>query len=275
LSGGRTEVRRSRRLVVSFISTVGNYEYGFYWYFYMDGTIQLEVKLTGIMSTKALADGETSVFAPQIAPGLAAPVHQHLFNARLDFDVDGPNNEVYEVNVDPVEEGDWGNAFAPTATRLSTEAEAQRNVDASRSRVWKIVNPSKLNAVGQPVAYKLLPGATPTLLGRPGSSIANRAAFATKNLWVTPYAPGENRAAGDYPNQHAGGDGLPAWTAANRSLVDTDVVVWHTFGVTHVPRPEDWPVMPVEYCGFSLVPVGFFDKNPALDVPPTNSDHCH
>ena len=47
----------SRRLVVSFISTVGNYEYGFYWYFYMDGSIQLEVKLTGIMSTKALADG--------------------------------------------------------------------------------------------------------------------------------------------------------------------------------------------------------------------------
>ncbi len=277
LSGGRTEVRRSRRLVVSFISTVGNYEYGFYWYFYMDGTIQLEVKLTGIMSTKAVDPGDdASPFTPAIAPGLAAPVHQHLFNARLDFDIDGTGNEVYEVNVDALDAGDdnpWGNAFAPTATRLSTEAEAQRNTDASRSRVWKIVNPSKLNAVGQPVGYKLLPGATPTLLGRPGSSIANRAAFATKNLWVTPYAPDEKRAAGAYPNQHVGGDGLPAWTAANRSLVDTDVVVWHTFGVTHVPRPEDWPVMPVEYCGFSLIPVGFFDQNPALDVPPQG--HCH
>ncbi len=274
LNGGRTEVRRSRRLVVSFISTVGNYEYGFYWYFYMDGTIQLEVKLTGIMSTKAVGpDDAPSPFTPMIAPGLAAPVHQHLFNARLDFDIDGTGNEVYEVNVNPVEEGDWGNAFAPTATRLSTEQEAQRNTDPTRSRVWKIVNPSKLNAVGQPVGYKLLPGATPTLMGRPGSSIANRAAFATKNLWVTPYAPDEKRAAGDYPNQHAGGDGLPAWTAANRSLVDTDVVVWHTFGVTHVPRPEDWPVMPVEYCGFSLIPVGFFDRNPALDVAP--QDHCH
>ena len=35
---GRTEVRRSRRLVVSSIATVGNYEYGFFWYFYLDGS---------------------------------------------------------------------------------------------------------------------------------------------------------------------------------------------------------------------------------------------
>jgi primary-amine oxidase len=275
LMGGRTEVRRSRRLVVSSIATVGNYEYGFYWYFYMDGSMQLEVKLTGIMSTKALADGERSPFTPPIAPGLAAPVHQHLFCARLDMDVDGATNEVYEVNVDPVPTGPdnpWGNAFMPTATRLERESDAQRNVDAARSRTWKIVNPSSTNAIGEPVAYKLVPGATPTLLGQPDSSINARAAFATKNLWVTPYAPDEKRAAGDYPNQHVGGDGLPAWTAADRSLVDTDVVLWHSFGVTHVPRPEDWPVMPVEYCGFQLIPVGFFDRNPALDVPP--SDHC-
>jgi len=105
------------------------------------------------------------------------------------------------------------------------------------------------------------------------SSVGQRAAFATRNLWVTSYAADERRAAGDYPNQHPGGAGLPQWTAADRSLVGTDIVVWHTFGVTHVPRPEDWPVMPVEYCGFQLVPVGFFDRNPALDVPPP--EQCH
>ena len=171
-------------------------------------------------------------------------MHQHLFNARLDFDIDGASNEVYETNVDACDEGPdnpWGNAFVPTATRLETEQQAQRNVDAARSRTWKIVNPDKLNAVGQPVGYKLIPGSTPTLLGRPGSSIANRAGFATKNLWVTPYAPDERRAAGDFPNQHEGGDGLPRWTAADRSLVGTDIVVWHTFGVTHVPRPKTGP----------------------------------
>jgi primary-amine oxidase len=72
-------------------------------------------------------------------------------------------------------------------------------------------------------------------------------------------------AAGDYPNQHAGGAGLPEWTAADRDLVDTDIVVWYTFGVTHIPRPEDWPVMPVEYTGFLLAPFGFFDRNPSLE----------
>jgi primary-amine oxidase len=274
LLGGRTEVRRQRRLVVSFIATVGNYEYGFYWYFYLDGSIQLEVKLTGIMSTRAFAENEQSPGA-LIAKGLSAPVHQHLFCARLDFDVDGEVNEIYEVNVDPVPtsvDNPLGNAFEPAATRLETESEAQRVVDASRARAWKIVNHNARNALGNPVGYKLVPGPAPTLMAQPDSSIARRAAFATKNLWVTPYRADERRAAGDYPNQHVGGEGLPRWTAADRSLLDTDIVVWHTFGVTHLPRPEDWPVMPVESCGFHLLPVGFFDKNPALDVPPP--DHC-
>ncbi|HMJ74642.1 MAG TPA: primary-amine oxidase, partial [Iamia sp.] len=265
---GRTEVRRSRRMVISSIATVGNYEYGFYWYLYLDGTIQHEVKLTGIMSTQAVGDGGATPHAPLVAPGLAAPVHQHLFCARLDLDVDGAANEVHEVDVVAVPTGEGnpqGNAFAARATRLDSEHRARRRIDPSRSRAWKVTNPTSRNGLGQPVAYKLVPGATPTLLADPASSIGRRAGFATENLWVTPYEPDERRAAGDHPNQHAGGDGLPRWTAADRSLVDTDVVVWHTFGVTHVPRPEDWPVMPVEYTGFTLVPVGFFDRNPALD----------
>lgn len=244
LRTGRTEVRRSRRLVISSIATVGNYEYGFYWYFYLDGSIQHEVKLTGILSTQAIEVGEHLRHAPALAPGLAAPVHQHLFCARLDFDVDGPVNEVYEVDVEPAPPGadnPWGNAFAPTARRLESEQDAKRLVDPARSRTWKVVNPASRNRLGEPVAYKLVPGPAPTLLARPSSSVSRRAGFASQNLWVTPYAPGERRAAGDYPNQHPGGDGLPRWTGANRSLVGTDVVVWHTFGVTHVPRPEDWP----------------------------------
>jgi primary-amine oxidase len=275
LQGGRTEVRRSRRLVVSSIATVGNYEYGFYWYFYLDGTIQLEVKLTGIMSTQALPPGARSPYAAPIAPGLHAPVHQHLFSARLDLDVDGTDNEVYEVEAEAVPAGDdnpWANAFVAKATRLASEQQAQRVIDPTRSRHWRFVNPHVRNGLGEPVAYKLVPGPTPTLLASPTSSVGRRAGFATRNLWVTPQRDDERRAAGEYPNQHAGGDGLPRWTAADRSIADTDLVAWYTFGVTHLPRPEDWPVMPVEYCGFHLVPVGFFDRNPALDVPAV--DHC-
>ena len=277
LTTGSTEVRRSRRLVVSSISTVGNYEYGFYWYFYLDGSIQLEVKLTGVLSTQAVPPGERPRYASLVAPGLAGPVHQHLFNARLDFDVDGTDNEIYEVEVErvpPGPENPMANAFFPRATRLETELAAQRFADPSVSRYWKVVNPHVRNAVGEPVGYKLLPGGVPTMLADPSASVARRAAFATRNLWVTPYSPAERRPAGEYPNQHPGGDGLPRWTAADRSLVDTDVVLWHTFGVTHVPRPEDWPVMPVEYTGFLLAPVGFFDRNPALDVPPSSNGHC-
>jgi primary-amine oxidase len=278
MHGGTTEVRRQRRLVVSSIATVGNYEYAFYWYFYLDGSMQLEVKLTGVMSTMAVSDdnGEGLGNASMVAPQLAAPYHQHLFNVRLDFDVDGTANTVYEVDALPEPVGPdnpLANVFAAEATPLTSEQQAQRNVDAARSRVWKIVNHEVRNRVGEPVGYKLVPASTPTLLAHPDSSVGRRATFATRNLWVTPYRADERRAAGDYPNQHAGGDGLPRWTAADRPIADTDVVVWHTFGVTHIPRPEDWPVMPVESSGFLLAPVGFFDRYPALDVPPS-PEHC-
>jgi primary-amine oxidase len=289
LLAGTSEVRRSRRLVVSSIVTAGNYDYGFYWYFYLDGTIELEVKLTGIVTTIALDPTRADEVAPESAPApvgshatritpeLAAPNHQHLFNVRLDLDVDGPINSVYEVDVRADDDGPdnpWGNAFAAHATLLKREQAARRTIDPAASRVWKIVNPERRNAAGDPVAYKLVPGATPTLLARPESSIGRRAGFATSNLWVTPYRTDERWAAGEYPNQHPGGDGLPRWTAADRAIASTDVVVWYTFGVTHIVRPEEWPVMPVESTGFALVPSGFFDGNPVLDLPPPAA-HCH
>jgi primary-amine oxidase len=281
MSSNRNEVRRSRRLVVSSIATVGNYEYGFYWYFYLDGTMQFEVKLTGIMSTMGVGpEGVGDRNASLVAPGIAAPYHQHMFNVRLNMEIDGSGNAVYEVDTVRTPLGDdnpWGNAFAPVATLLETELAARRDVDPARGRSWKIVNRSTTNAVGQPTAYKLEPVSTPTLLADPSSNVGQRATFAAHNLWVTPFAEDERRAAGDYPNQHSGGAGLPAWTAQDRSVVDADIVLWHSFGITHIPRPEDWPVMPVEYTGFSLVPFGFFDRNPALDVPPTpeGDGHCH
>ena len=279
LFGGRGEVRRSRRLVVSFITTVGNYEYGFFWYLYLDGNIQLEVKLTGIVSPMAIPPGTEPEFANVVAEGVAAPHHQHLFCARLDFDVDGTENEVWEVEAEPLPpdpvHNPWANAFRQKKTRLEREQEAIRDIEPRRSRTWRITNPAVRNRLGQPVAYKLVPTmTTPTMLAAPDSPVGRRAGFARHNLWVTPYVREERRAAGEYPNQHEGGDGLPRWTARNRPIVGTDVVCWYTFGVTHFVRPEDWPVMPVEYCGFLLTPFGFFDRNPALDVPP-NPAHCH
>lgn len=265
-----TEVRRSRRLVVSTFHTVGNYEYGFYWYLYLDGTIQMEVKLTGIVGVSAVEEGEERPeFAPLVAPNVASPIHQHLFCFRLDFELDGPRNCVYEVNTEsqPVSETNPdGTAFAANETLLTSESNAKRNADPSKARSWKVVNNHRKNRLGKSVAYRLSPHAVPTLFARDESQVVKRAGFAKHNLWVTPYDESELCAAGDYP--HLGqGDGILHWTAADRAIEDTDIVVWHTCGVTHMPRPEDWPVMPVEYTGFTLHPVGFFGRNPAINLP--------
>jgi primary-amine oxidase len=271
------EVRRSRRLVVSFIATVDNYEYGFFWYFYQDGTLQYEIKLTGILLCAALAN--TPKYGTLVAPELNALNHQHFFNMRLDFDLDGLDNSVYEVNTEAEPLGPdnpYGNGFFATSTLLPTEQDAQRTIDPFTARYWKIANPSVLNRLGQPVGFKLIPGDNTLPFAHPDAPILKRAGFMTKHLWVTSYQPKERYAAGNYPNQHPGGEGLPQWTQANRSIENTDVVVWYTFGHHHIPRPEDWPVMPVAYSGFTLKPVGFFDANPALDVPPSkHSETCH
>jgi primary-amine oxidase len=273
---GMAETRRQRRLVISFFTTVGNYDYGFYWYLYLDGTIELESKATGVLFPSAFR-GEEHPYATEVAPGLGAPFHQHLFCARLDMAVDGRANTVYEADAvrQPMSDANpYGNAFTRSLTPLASESAAQRVADASVGRTWHVVNDESRNRLGQPVGYALYPQAGPLLLADDASSIARRAAFATKNLWVTPYEPAERYPAGDFVNQHPGSGGLPTFTAGDRPLVGSDVVLWHTFGLTHFPRPEDWPVMPVDRCGFTLKPVGFFDRNPTLGVPKSSSSHC-
>ena len=279
--GNGSAVRRSRRLVVSYFATVGNYDYGFYWYFYEDGSIEVDIKLTGVVLTEAVPD-ETATNSPTLQTStlvdtnLAAPNHQHLFCFRLDMDVDGPANTVYEMHSEPLPAGPQnphGNAFRSVATPLTSEQNAIRDVDPASARYWKIVNPGRTNAAGHPTAYALIPGETVPMMAAPDSSPGRRAGFARHQLWVTPNAEDERYPAGDYPNLHPGGDGLPRWTTADRPLENQDLVLWYTVGVNHIVRPEEWPVSPVHRAGFALKPWAFFDRNPALDVaPPT---HCH
>ncbi|MFD5865333.1 primary-amine oxidase [Agromyces sp. S2-1-8] len=275
---GHKSTRRQRRLVVSFFTTVGNYDYGFYWYFYLDGTIEFEAKATGIVFT-ARYPGKGYPYASEIAPGLAAPYHQHLFCARLDMAVDGDANAVHELDLQRVPKGEGnphGNAFTRSRRVLASESEGRRRADGSVGRVWEIVNTEKTNVVGEPVAYTLFPEGQPTLAAADDSSISRRAAFATEHLWVTRFAEDERYPAGDFVNQSIGSPGLPEYVAADRDLDGHDLVVWHSFGLTHYPRVEDWPIMPVDYTGFTLKPTGFFDQNPALDVPPSQpaTGHC-
>jgi primary-amine oxidase len=274
---GNTEVRRSRRLVISFIATVSNYEYGFFWYLYQDGNIELEIKLTGIISNGAVAAGDEPPWGELVAPGVYAPIHQHFFNVRLNMMMDGPSNSVYEVNTEadpPGPANAFGTAYRAVPTLLRTEGEAQRMIDPFKARYWRIVNPNVKNRLGKPVGYKLVPGENTVPFANPDSSVIKRAGFITKHLWVTRYDPRERFGAGNYPNQDVGGKGLPLYAADNSSVDNEDIVVWYTFGAHHVARPEDWPVMPVVKIGFMLKPAGFFDRNPGLDVPAPLSAHC-
>lgn len=275
------EVRRSRRLVVSSISTVENYEYGFFWYFYQDGNVQFEIKLTGILSLGAVHEGEKPKHGTMIAPLLYAPNHQHFFNMRLDIGIDGIANTVQQVDVvaDPVDENNsYENAFYSKPTDLKTERQSLAHLNLQTGRTWKFINPSVKNQMGESTGYKFFPGDNAFPFASPNAWWRKRAGFVDHHVWVTPFHEEENYAAGDFPNQSSGGDGLVKWVEADRPIENTDVIFWYTFGHTHIPRPEDCPVMPTAYIGFLLKPNGFFDANPANDVPPSqpvsHGSHC-
>lgn len=262
--------RRARELVIGYLSQVGNYEYGFDWIFHQDGTLESRVTLTGIMAVKGVAPGAHDPYAHTVAKNIVAPHHQHFFTFRLDFDIDGTANRIVEVNsqaVPPGPQNPWGNAFAMRETTLENERDARRNLNLQTSRRWLVVNPAVKNALGQPTAYALVPGDNSVPFAQPDAWIRKRAGFLNYHFWATPYRAEERYAGGDYPNQSRGGDGLSKWTAANRTIDNQDLVVWYTTGITHNPRPEDWPVMPVQTVSFQLMPWGFFARNPVMDLP--------
>ena len=266
------EVRRSRRLVISSVSTVENYEYGFFWYFYQDGNIQFEIKLTGMLSVGTTKDGETPAHGTMLNEHLFAPNHQHFFNMRLDMNVDGASNTVQQVDIvaDPLnDDNSYANAFRAVPTDLKTERQALANLNLETHRTWKVTNPGSLNKVGQPVAYRFYAGDNSVPYGGPTAWWRRRAGFVEHHVWVTPYDETERYAAGEYPNQSGCTDGLLEWVKRDRPIANTDLVLWYTFGHTHIPRLEDWPVMPAAYIGFLLKPSGFFDANPGNDLPPS------
>jgi primary-amine oxidase len=270
------EVRRARRLVISFHVTVANYEYLVYWRFYQDGAIECEVRATGIMVTShAAAPGSRPANGTLVDQGIYAPFHQHFIVARLDLDIDGPANTVYVTESCPAPPGDddpHALGLTVSSTPLRTESEGRQDYDWASQRGWKVVNDSVTNALGAPVGYKLIPAASFPALLHPASPAYQRARVIGHTLWVTPYRQDERWPCGDFPVQAAADTGLPAWTAADRPIENTDVVLWYVFGIHHITRPEDWPVMPSDIVSFWLKPFGFFDRNPALDVPPS---HAH
>ncbi|KAH9895668.1 copper amine oxidase [Cubamyces lactineus] len=284
--GGRAQAVRSRRLVIQQICTLANYEYIFNYMFYQDGNIELEVRLTGILQVYVQGQDEpNSPFGTTLAPGINAHYHQHIFSVRVDPMVDGLQNSVVETDILPLPNAPLGspanhsgNAFITRSTPIARAADGARDYDYATDRRWSIVNPktvhpsSKRNA-----AYTIMSkGAAAPLMALDGSIVAKRAPFARKPLWVVKDVEGPKGGrmwpSGKYVPQtrDTPADALPNWAQGDDSLLDEDVLVYITMGITHIPRPEDWPVMPVEHLRLLFRPTNFFTVNPSMDVPGAN-----
>jgi len=274
----RAEIRRARKLVVSAIFTVGNYEYAMYWYFFLDGSIEFEMKATGIINTAACIPGQPGKYGREVMPGVVGQIHQHIFCARLDMAVDGDINSVVECNSHLAPEGPenpYGNAFYEEETILTSEAGAARKANPATQRYWKVINPAKKNHTGSPVAYKIDATNCVTPFMRPESPSGKRAGFVQNHLWVTAFDPEERYPGGEFMNQSTGAGGLPDFIKKDRPIANSDVVLWHVFGLHHPVRVEDFPVQPCVSTGFKLMPSGFFDGNPCIDLPPeVNEASC-
>ncbi|BCR95198.1 amine oxidase [Aspergillus luchuensis] len=268
---GAATVVRNRQLVLQMICTVANYEYIFAYIFDQAANIELEVRATGILSTVPFdnTNGETVKWGTNVGPGVMAPYHQHMFSFRIDPALDGHKNTVYYEESVPLPEDEknpWLVGYTTEQTVMDKAGSA--DLDINRNRVFKIRNDNVINPITyKPISYKLHPAPSQMLLQSKRAIGYGRAEFATKPIWVTRYQDDELYAAGEFTNQSRRAVGVETWSKRNDPTENEDVVLWHTFGITHNPRVEDFPVMPMERISVMLRPDGFFTKNPAVDVP--------
>lgn len=273
---GNAVVTRARILVLQTIITVSNYEYIFAFHFCQDASIFYEVRATGILSTVP-ADidfKDKTPYGTVVAPGVLAPYHQHMFSLRIDPAIDGYENSVAIEESKPMPYGDPAsdlhNPFGVgyVSEQEIVEREGGFDLDHTKARTFKFINENKINPItGTPVGFKLLPAYSQMLLSHPASFHAKRSEFGKHAVWVTRYEDQEHFPSGKYTMQSTGGDGIATKISERKAAVrNSDVVIWHTFGSTHNPRIEDWPVMPNDKMMVGLKPVNFFLGNPGLDV---------
>ncbi|OJI80802.1 hypothetical protein ASPTUDRAFT_32281 [Aspergillus tubingensis CBS 134.48] len=270
---GKATVVRKRQLVLQTIITVANYEYIFMWYFDQSGELTFETRATGILSTQPIDKDAKVAWGTRVADGVMAPYHQHLFNLRIDPAVGGHKNSFASTDTVPLP---WDEDLNPLGTGFITQQQILDRAgtvedDISKGRVFKILNENVENPVSlTPIGYKLVPHRSQMLLARPGSWHSRRSEFCESPIWVTKYKDRQLFPAGDYTNQSLGGIGIKSWIGEARDSVrNDDIVIWHTYGFTHNPRVEDFPVMPAEMAQVRLSPYNFCLFNPANDVPPS------
>lgn len=278
-----TIATRGTKLIISQIFTAANYEYCLYWMFRQDGTIKLEVRLTGILNTYVCADDEDAgPWGTRVYPQVNAHNHQHLFSLRMHPRIDGDNNSAATADAIPgpgatgSPQNMYGNSFMSKKTTFKNVDESLTN--ATTTRTWDLFNPSKINAFsGKPSSYKLVSTFAAPLMAKEGSLVRKRAPWAAYTAGVVPYKDenlgyGRLYPSGDHVAQWSGDGsrGFREWVGDGSDNVEnTDIVFFHTFGITHFPSPEDFPLMPTEIFDVMLRPRHFFTESPVLDVKPS------
>jgi primary-amine oxidase len=267
----------ARELVMRTIPSLGNYDYVIDWVLTESGAIRIDVGATGIDAVKGVAAGsmrDTSAAADTaygtlVAPNLVGVNHDHFLSLRLDLDIDGTGNTLMRETLQvQAATGGGRSVWILDAQPVTAEGPLGEGGPHGDAAVWRIVNPNLTNRLGQHPGYELRPGHTATSLLPPDNLVQRRAGFSAAPLWLTAYDRHEMYAAGPYPNQSSGGEGLPSYAARRRPVENADIVLWYTMGFHHLTRPEDWPVMNTVWHSVSLVPYGFFDRNPNLTLSP-------
>jgi len=188
--------------------------------------------------------------------------------------IDGHSNRLVYDEMHALPRSDFnphGVGYVAQETVVEQSCGLDLNFDANRT--FKIQNVGHRNPInGKPVGYKIHAPPFQKMIADMDSFHHKRAQFADHNLYVVKYRDNELYAAGKYTNQSRGGEGVRAWADRNENIVDTDIVVYVQFGLQHATRIEDFPVMPCEIIKVALKPVNFFEKNPAIDVPPSNQE---
>ncbi|KAK5137151.1 hypothetical protein LTR08_000656 [Meristemomyces frigidus] len=271
---GRAALVRNRELVLQSIITVANYEYILAFMFNQAGEVIYEVRATGILSTQPIDDGVEVPWGTVVHPGVLATHHQHIFSLRVDPMIDGYHNRLVYDEALPMPRSDFNpHGVGYYTEETVVETSGGYDVDFSKNRTFKIQNADVRNPVnGKPVAYKIHAPAFQMMLADPESFHHKRAEFADHNIYAVKHRDGELYAGGRYTNQSRGGTGVRSWADRKENIVDEDLVVFVQFGINHIPRIEDFPVMPCEIIKVSMKPVNFFDKNPAIDVPPSTQE---
>jgi primary-amine oxidase len=276
--GVQVESRKRRDLVLRMITTFGNYDYAVDWTFFQNGNIKIGVGATGTVEVKAVRsrtaaedhDGKDGRYGHFVADNTIGVNHDHYFCFRLDLDIDGPQNSFLkeQLKTERLPADNPRKSVWVTETKIAkVEEEGQLQMMMEHPALWRVINPNEKSPLGYSPSYEIAPSHNGVSLMVDDDWPQRRAGFIGHHLWVTPYREDERYAAGDYPTQSHGGDGLPAWTKGNRRIENTDIVVWYTLGFHHVTRPEDWPVMPTAWHEFELRPFDFFARNPAVDLP--------